>query len=50
MFSHEIVISSRRGYYSLGEGNMCLSIGAFRVLPMVPKRYHWQDIDTNGDQ
>jgi hypothetical protein len=50
MFSHEIVISSPRGYYSLGEGNMCLSIDAFRVLSMVPKRYHWQDIDTNGDQ
>jgi hypothetical protein len=50
MFSHEIVISSPRGYYCLGEGNMCLSIDAFRVLSMVPKRYHWQDIDTNGDQ
>jgi len=43
MFSHEIVINSPREYYSLGEGNMCLSIGALRVLPMVPKRYHWQD-------
>ena len=45
MFSHEIVISSPRGY-SLEEGNKCL----FRVLPMVPKRYHWQDIGTFGDQ
>jgi len=42
MFSHEIVISSPRGNYSLGEGNMCLSIGALRVLSMVPKCYHWQ--------
>ena len=50
MFSHEIVVSSPRGYYSLGEGNMCLSIGAFRVLSMVRKRYHWQDIDTDCDQ
>ena len=24
MFSYEIVISSLRGYYSLGEGNMCV--------------------------
>ena len=51
MFSYEIVICSSRGYYSLGEGNMCCNrcvqsaavggkqIGAFRVLPLVAKRY-----------
>jgi len=34
-FSYEIVISSSREYYSLGEGNMCRnrSLGAFRVVP-----------------
>ena len=51
MFSYEMDISSSRGYYSLGEGNMCChrcvsntavgakQIGVFRVLLLVTKWY-----------